>query len=250
MMKLLCASTVVALAGAAQASTFQTNIIDAGTINGSVGAPITWTGGTTSFQSSASRVAPSADDIDGNAKLQWDNYFGMDPLTQSSGGDPSTKGDGYTSNAALTIVDPPSGSPSGFGAGTAFGVWGSTSFVNSGNTNFGGKDSLFIMNLTLRSSAGPLDTAGVVIQIQDGATSVGGVFATIKFGSANAATAPGLTGSYYLDFIKTTVTTAQTNATFNGGTNYQVFIVQAIPTPGAAGLAGLAGLVSLRRRRA
>ena len=174
----------------------------------------------------------------------------MDPLTQSSGGDPSTKGDGYTSNGALTIVDPPSGSPTGFAAGSAFGVWASTSFINSGQGFAPNRDSIFIMNITLRASAGPLTTAGVVTQLQDGPGSAGGIFVTLKFGEANAATAPGLTGSYYLDVVKTTVTTAQTNATFNGGTNYQVFIVQAIPTPGAAGLAGLAGLVSLRRRRA
>lgn len=248
--KLLCASTVVALAGAAQAASFQLNLMDAGVIQGSIGAPVTWTPATqASYASSSAVVAPSADDIDGNAKLQFDNYFGMDTNGQSNGGDPNVKGDGYSSNNGLIIVS--SDVSTGFGNGQAFGVWGSTSFVNSGTTHFGGADSLFVMNLTLRAGSSDPTTAGVIAEIQDGADSVGGKFVTLKFGAANAATAPGLTGSYYLDWIKTGVTTAQTNATFNGGTNYQIFIVQAaVPAPGVAGVAGLAGLTVIRRRRA
>ena len=244
--KLVCASALIAASGAAQGAGFFVNLCDAGGIAGSLGAPITWTpSAQTSYQASSSLVAPSALDIDGNIKLQNDNYFGMDPVGQSyADGDPNTKGDGYSSNASLT-------SPGqGFAAGNAFGVWGSTVPIPSGTNFTGGADSLFIMNLTLRVGSSDPTTAGLLVQLQDGGTAGQFLFGTLKFGAANATNAGVWGQSYYLDFKKTTTTTATSSTTFNNGTNYQIYIVAAVPTPGAAGLAGLAGLVSLRRRRA
>jgi MYXO-CTERM domain-containing protein len=242
--KLLSASAILTVAGMASGATFGVNTIDAGGVTGgSLGAPITWTGGAAFNPGTGSDRPASPNGIFGVAALGVDSYVAIDPIGPSTASSTTSSTDGYQAAGPSNIISPTSPTTI-FQADRLTGIWFNTAQVQSGPG-----DRLFIAQITLRAaSAGTLNTAGVLVNIKDaGTVNADGELGALKFGLANATNNGGKWGqSYYL----TTVARPATGATgaFVGGTSYAIY-VQAVPTPGAAGLAGLAGLVALRRRR-
>ncbi len=246
--KLLSASAILTVAGMASGATFGVNTVDAGGVNGgSLGNPITWTGGAAYNPATGGDRPPSQFAGTPGSAPFFDSYVALDPKGPSVGasGASSTATDGYAAQGPSNIINPSSPTTI-FQADRLTGIWFNTSPVQSGPG-----DRLFIAQITLRAaSASSLTTAGVLVNIKDaGTANADGELGALKFGVANASNNGGKWGqSYYLTAIGTAV--SGVNSTFNGGTSFAIY-VQAVPvpTPGAAGLAGLAGLVALRRRR-
>jgi hypothetical protein len=245
MAKLVCASALLVAAGAANGAVFGVNTVDAGGVTGgSLGNPITWTGGAAFNPAQGSDRPPSQ--FAAPASVFFDSYVALDPNGPSvaSTGASSTATDGYAAQGPSNIINPTSPTTV-FQSDRLTGIWFNTALVNSGPG-----DRLFIAQITLRAaSAGTLNTAGVLVNIKDAQTvNPNGSLGALRFGLANASNNSGLWGqSYYLDAVARPATGA--TGAFVGGTTYAIYVV-AIPTPGAAGLAGVAGLVALRRRRA
>ncbi len=244
-----------------EAAGFQLNSCDAGVLPGTIGNPITWTPASGSFTDSRGPTgifAPTADGAANTPGGAYDNYFGMDANgpTVPGDGNPNTVGDGYSSNATLLTIDPVTYPPVvtgvGFRAGIVQGPWFSTTFVNSrAHAEFAGLDAMFILNLTLRPGSSGPTTVGLVVNIRDGAdvnnpASAGGLGA-VKFGANNASNNGGLWHqSYYLGWVATQV--SGLNATFDGGTNYTIYLV-GVPGPGPGGCLAIVFGAALRRRR-
>ncbi len=251
-------TSLLALTSIAGAGLYQVNRVDAGGVPGSVGSPIRWTTGVESFEDARGPLGVLAPTADGAANTfggEFDNYFGLDTFgpTIAGDGNPNTV-DGYSSNANLHVVDVGTGgSQSGFRPGRVQGVWYSDVFVNSGSIipQFYGQP-LFILSFTLPPGAALLGTNGIAVNIReygaDGVFSGDGVTVLLQFGHSNANTAPGLLGSYWLDYVTSSV--SGVNGTFNGGTRYQVYVAEGFPpTPSAGGVTAVALAFKLRRRR-
>ncbi|MFM9958507.1 MAG: hypothetical protein ACKVZJ_10550 [Phycisphaerales bacterium] len=258
--KLLSASAVLALAGAASAAPFAINTVDVGGIpGGSLGAPITWTGpagtgatGAAFNPATGGNFAPAQQSIAGNAAIGWDSYAMFDGLGRSTASSCTTCSDGYTATSPSNAIFPNATPTTFFGAtgangslsGVYFNAGAGGGFVSSGPT-----DRFFIAQITLRAGSSVPTTQGALINIKDSGTlNADGELGTLRFGLANASNNAGKWGfAYYLDF-RATPATGLTGAFATGAISYEIFVAQ-VPTPGAAGLAGIAGLVALRRRR-
>lgn len=250
--KLLFASSVLAVAGAAQGAAWATNTVSAGVLAGDLGAPITWTHATNgaAFNPAAGGLfAPAPDSMDLSINLRTDSYLGMDSVGPSNAGDLSVSGDGYQSNNSLGTTSASVGFAATGGNGQVQGGWFSTAFINSG-----AGDKVFVLRLSLRPGSSEPTTTGLFVNVKDGADLVDpnapGDLGAVRFGLANASNNGGAWAqAYYLDFVTTPISgLTGNNAAFNGGLTYDIFVV-AVPAPGAASIAGLAGLVALRRRR-
>jgi hypothetical protein len=247
MAKLVCASALLVAAGAANGAVFGVNTVDAGGVSGgSLGNPITWSGGAAYNPATGGDRPPSQFAGAPGSAAFFDSYVAIDPNGPSVGasGASSTATDGYAAQGPSNIINPTAPTTI-FQADRLTGIWFNTAPVLSGPG-----DRVFIAQITLRAASAPtLTTAGVLVNIKDAQTAnPNGSLGALRFGLANASNNSGLWGqSYYLDAVARPV--SGVNATFNGGTSFAIYVV-AIPTPGAAGLAGVAGLVALRRRRA
>jgi hypothetical protein len=264
MLRLLLASSAVAAISSSSASAvlpYRFGVFDFGVIPGSLASPITWTGpgDNRAFTSNAGSVlAPPADAIDANPRLRYDDYFMIDPLGQSVGGDPGVSGDGYSATPLGFLI-----SGSGFGPGQAFGV----ASAGPGPDGLGGIDAgpdgrVFLMNLTLRQGSSAPTTPGAIIQIlrEGNVPGANYVFSALRFGienatnqaSENVGTLPVLYTQryYYLDYIATPVPASELPASFGASVNYQIFLAQTdVPAPGAALALLGAGSMAARRRR-
>lgn len=256
--KLLCASAVLAVAGAANAATFRINVVDAGGVAGGTGSPITWSHASngTSYNngSVAGNNPPTASLGQSLPASMFDSYIAIDSRGPSTPNSTSSSNDGYSSSGPGNYIGLSSADSNAFRAsganGSLIGVWFNTFDTSSTADLLGaGIDSLFLGQISLRSGSTAPTTQGLVVNIKDNAPGQNpdGVLGALRFGEANATNNGGAWGqSYYLAVRTRTI--AGVNANFNGGTTYEIYVAT-IPTPGAASVAGLAGLVALRRRR-
>ena len=263
MAKLVCASALLAVAGAANAAQFGINVVDAGGVPGGLGAPITWSHPTNaaSYQngSVAGNNPPTQGLVFGLPAAGFDSYIAIDSIGPSTPESSTGANDGYTSAGPGNYLGVSSSDTNAFRATTAgaprvgsiIGVWFNT-FVTQSSTAAGfGDHAIFIGQVTLRSGSSALDTAGLLINVIPGSSTdpSQGVLGTVRFGAANASNNGGLWNQFYYLDVKTRAATGLP-AAFSGATTYEIYVVSLVPTPGAAGLAGLAGVAALRRRRA
>lgn len=259
MAKLVCASALLAVAGAANAAQFGINVVDAGGVPGGLGAPITWSHSTNGAAYNNGSVAgnnpPTATLAQSLPAAAFDSYIAIDSRGPTVANSTSSSNDGYSSAGPGNYLGLSSADSNAFRAsganGSMIGVWFNT-FVTQSSTDAGFADhALFIGQVSLRSGSSAPTTAGLLINVIPGSSTdpAQGVLGTVRFGAANASNNGGLWNQFYYLDVKTR-TIAGVNANFNGGTTYEIYIVSLVPTPGAAGLAGLAGVAALRRRRA
>jgi hypothetical protein len=259
---LLASSAAAAVSSSASAALpYRLGVFDFGVIPGSVANPITWTGpgDNRAFTAGAGSIQPPpADLIDTIPRLRYDDYFMLDPIGQSVGGDPNVSGDGYSASPISFLV-----TGSGFDAGRAFGVAsGGPGPDGFGGTPAGLEGRVYLMNLTLRVGSSAPTTQGAVIQIlrEGDVQGANYVFSALRFGIENATNEAGenvgtlpvlLTQRYYyLDYIATPVPASELPASFGAGINYQIFLAQTdVPAPGASLVLLTAGGWAARRRR-
>ncbi|MBN8645471.1 MAG: hypothetical protein J0L61_09570 [Planctomycetes bacterium] len=260
--KLLCASAVLAVAGAANAATFRINVVDAGGVAGGTGSPITWTGTTNGAAYNNAAVGgnnPPSQSLAGADSLPataFDSYIAIDSRGPTIGESSDGANDGYTSSGPGNYIGLSSADSNAFRAsganGSLIGVWFNTFDTSSTADLLGaGVDSLFLGQISLRPGSTAPTTQGLVVNIKDNkpGQNPDGVLGALRFGEANATDNGGAWGqSYYLAVRTRTI--AGASAAFNGGTTYEIYVATvAIPAPGAVGVAGLAGLAAFRRRR-
>ncbi|MBN8645308.1 MAG: hypothetical protein J0L61_08745 [Planctomycetes bacterium] len=261
MAKLVCASALLAVAGAANAAQFGINVVDAGGVPGGLGAPITWshpTNGAAYNNANVSGNNPPSQSLAGAGGLPvtaYDSYIAIDSQGPTIGESSTGANDGYSSAGPGNYLGLSSSDTNAFrssgGNGSLIGVWFNT-FVTQSSTAAGfGDHALFIGQVTLRGGTSAPTTAGLLINVIPGSSTdpAQGVLGTVRFGAANASNNGGLWNQFYYLDVKTSTPVGVPSA-FATGTTYEIYVVSLVPTPGAAGLAGLAGVAALRRRRA
>ncbi|MFM9958506.1 MAG: hypothetical protein ACKVZJ_10545 [Phycisphaerales bacterium] len=229
---------------------FQINTIDAGGIpGGSLGNPITWTGGAAFNPATGGNFPPAQQAIAGNAAIGWDSYLAIDPRGRSFGNlKPFNPVEGYTALGPTSIIYPTATPTTPFSASSLSGVWFNAGagggFVTSGSN----ENIMFIAQITLRAGSSVPTTDGVLVNIRDfGTVSTTGELGALKFGAQNATNNSGKWGQAYFLDLRVTPTTGLVGA-FANATSYEV-LVRAVPGPGAAGAMMLVGVAAARRRR-
>lgn len=185
--KLLSASAILAVAGVASGATFGVNTVDAGGVTGgSLGNPITWTGGAAFNPGTGSNFPASPNGIFGNAAVEFDSYVAIDPIGPSTASSTSSSPDGYQALGPSNIINPTSPTTI-FQNDRLTGIWFNAG-AGGGFVNSGPGDRIFIAQITLRAaSAGTLTTAGVLVNIKDaGTANPNGTLGALRFGLANA----------------------------------------------------------------
>lgn len=217
--KLICALTVVCLAGSAYARPFSSSVLtlDAGGgLVGTNGDAFTTSDGSDFFNhASGGDTAPSSGAIGGDPSLAFDSYFGEDA------GGPSSSG--YTS-ATVTL------SPGSFilGGTAAGGYFRAGPAVAPGSSPLGGGLlGLFVGRFTTNAGVGVVNGDFQVEYL------VGGIKSYVLGGAP-------VDGVALVDI---------SSAGGAGQTVHDIWLSE-VPAPGALALTGLAGLVGIRRRRA
>lgn len=257
---LIGVSGVLLVSVPAMGAPFRVNVIDAGGVPGSLGAPIRWTHPTNGAAYNNASVAgngpPTPELWDALPAVQHDSFIALDtygPGTPAGPIEPVVPqfpvGPGLY--IGLSPTDSNAFRASG-GNGSLIGVWFNTFDVPScSGWLAAGQDSVFIAQITLRPGSSFPETAGVMVNIKDSrpGQDPNGVLGAVRFGEANSSNNGGLWAQNYYLTVRAR-TTLGVNTAFNGGTTYEVYLVSLpVPGPGGAALAAALGLVSLRRRR-
>lgn len=228
--ELICSLFVLSAAPLVSGAVYTLNLVDCGGIPGSLGNPITWTGGSPAAPTTVDLRPPTAAEILIDPSLARTSYFAMDSLGLSS---PT-----YTSNRDIFLLP-----GSSITANSASGIF----LRQTGATPSGPGDRIIIMSLMVRTaSAGSLTTQGVLVNLRDSvATHPDGVLGAVRFGAANASNNSGLWAqSYYLD----AVVIPDTSGGFPTFVQYEISVV-AVPAPSTAALGIIAGFYTRRRAR-
>lgn len=251
-----CAVAFCVLAGLGAArsadaqSAFGVNVVDAGLIpGGTFGAPLTWSPALPAYQSTVGgNTPPTPNAVFSIPSLGFDTYLALDANGPTLASSTSSSADGYQSSGP-TGFNPPTGSSGPFLAGACGGTWYNVA-VGGGFVDSGSLNRIFLAQITLRPGSSAPVTDGLFINVRDfGVVSPNGQLGAVKFGIENASNAGGLWGQYYyLERVGRSV--SGVNATFNGGTAWEIYVrATTVPTPGFGG-ALLAGVcVGVRRRR-
>ncbi|MFM9958505.1 MAG: hypothetical protein ACKVZJ_10540 [Phycisphaerales bacterium] len=255
----VAACAALGATGAAQGAgqPFQVNTIDAGGIpGGSLGNPITWTGGAAFNPATGGNSPPAQQSIAGNAALQFDSYVAIDPIGPSRPNiNPVEPPDDYTALGPSSIIFPTATPTTPFGSSSLSGVWfnagANGGWIASGpapQEPLPGSQQMFIAQITLRAGSSEPTTQGLLVNIRDfGTVSTTGELGELRFGIQNASNNGGKWGqSYYLS-SRSRPADGLTGS-FVGAVSHAIFVI-AIPAPGAAGMLSIAGLAASRRRR-
>lgn len=204
-----CAGACGVVAGAADGAAFQVNLIDAGgVVGGSLGSPITWSGGAAFNPGGQANTPPDQSAAPGNpnAPAFLDSYVAIDPIGPSFPESASSAADGYTALGPSNIIGPTAPTTI-FQTDRLTGVWfnagANGGFVTSG-VGPSGLDRMFIAQISLRPSSSDPATQGLMVNIKDAGTlNSDGELGALRFGAASATNNNGKWGqSYYLDFTR------------------------------------------------
>ncbi len=247
-----CAAACGVAAGVAHGAAFQVNTIDAGGVQGgSLGNPITWTGGAAFNPGAGSNFPPSPNAIFASPAVGFDSYVAIDPNGPSTASSTSSSTDGYQSLGPSNIIGPTSPTTI-FQTDRLTGIWfnagANGGFVTSG-VGPTGMDRMFIAQISLRPTSSDPTTQGVLVNIRDAGTqNSDGELGALRFGAANATNNNGKWGqSYYLDFVRR-FNPSIFPVTPPPPAAYEIYIV-AVPGAGTATTLALVGVAALRRRR-